>query len=97
VHNPGSRHDGYSASAFSSSADEVTCQQFVELITDYFEGALSPPTHSRVEEHLLMCDWCVTYADQIEATAGALHELKDHEAAEPSDALLTALHARYQA
>jgi predicted anti-sigma-YlaC factor YlaD len=78
----------------SAAADEVTCQQFVELVTDYFEGALGPPTLSRVEEHLVMCDWCVTYADQMDATVAALHELEDHEAAEPSDALLTALRAR---
>jgi predicted anti-sigma-YlaC factor YlaD len=83
------------SSDLSANADEVTCQQFVELVTDYFEGALGPPTLSRVEEHLLMCDWCETYADQVETAVAALHELKDHEAAEPSDALLTALRARH--
>jgi predicted anti-sigma-YlaC factor YlaD len=77
--------------------DEVTCQQFVELITDYFEGALGPPTLSRVEEHLVMCDWCVTYADQMESTVTALHELGNHEPAEPSETPLTALGARNQA
>jgi predicted anti-sigma-YlaC factor YlaD len=96
VHNPAPREDGQSASEFSVTADEVTCQQFVELITDYFEGTLGPPTLSRIEEHLVMCDWCETYADQMAATVAALHGLGDRAAAEPSDALLTALRARNQ-
>jgi hypothetical protein len=32
----------------------------------------------------------------MEATVAALHDLGDHEAAEPSDAVLTALRARSQ-
>jgi anti-sigma factor RsiW len=93
VHNPAPRENGHWASDFGVTPEEVTCQQFVELITDYFDGALGPPTLSQVEEHLVMCDWCVTYADQMEATVAALHDLGDHEAPEPSDALLTALRA----
>ena len=94
MHDPGPPNDGHPPSYLTAAADEITCQQFVELVTDYFEGALGTTTLSRVEEHLVMCDWCVTYADQMEATVGALHELKDHEPADPSDALLTALRAK---
>ena len=57
--------------------DEVTCQQFVELVTDYFEGALEPRTMSQVEEHLVMCDWCVTYVEQMQATIASLGELEN--------------------
>jgi predicted anti-sigma-YlaC factor YlaD len=94
VHNPTSSEDGHLAGEFSVTAHEVTCQQFVELITDYFEGALGPATLSRVEEHLVMCDWCVAYADQMEVTVRALAELDDDEEAEPSEALLAALRER---
>ena len=94
MHNQAPREDGRPASEFSVTADEVTCQQFVELITDYFESALGPATLSLVEEHLVMCDWCVAYADQIEATVATLAELNDDEAAVPSDALLAALRGR---
>jgi anti-sigma factor RsiW len=61
---------------FDVNADEVTCQQFVELITDYFEGALPDRTLSQVEEHLVMCDWCVTYLEQMEFTLDALAALR---------------------
>ena len=94
VHDPGPPYDGDPPTSLTASVDEITCQQFVELVTEYFEGALGAPTLSRVEEHLLMCDWCVTYVDQMEATVAALNELKDHEAGEPSEAVLTALRAR---
>jgi hypothetical protein len=41
-----------------------------------------------------MCDWCVTYLEQMEATIGALRELKDERSPEPPDSLLVALRAR---
>jgi predicted anti-sigma-YlaC factor YlaD len=96
VHDPGPPYDGHPSSSVTAAADEVTCQQFVELVTDYFEGALGPRTLNQVEEHLVMCDWCVTYADQMESMVVSLGELKGPEAAQPSDALLTALRARNQ-
>ena len=97
MHNPGPRHDGHQASAFSVTAEEVTCQQFVELVTEYFEGALSPRTLNHVEEHLVMCDWCVAYVGQIQATVESLRTLKDRSSRDPPDFLLAAVRARKEA
>jgi predicted anti-sigma-YlaC factor YlaD len=94
VHYPGPPHDGSSANEFPAGGDEITCRQFVELVTDYFEGALGPRTQSQIEEHLVMCDWCVTYADQIRATVGLLGELGDRASPEPPASVLVALRAR---
>ena len=55
--------------------DEITCRDLVELVTPYLEDALDEPTLDRVEEHLIMCDWCVDYLEQIRATIGALGTL----------------------
>ena len=55
--------------------DEVTCREFVELVTDYWEGALPEDRMELVEEHLVMCDWCVTYVEQVQATVDALATL----------------------
>ena len=52
--------------------DEVVCREFVELVTDYWEGALPEDQVALVEEHLVMCDWCKTYLEQMEATVKAL-------------------------
>jgi predicted anti-sigma-YlaC factor YlaD len=94
VENSDPPHNGHSGSAFDVPVDEVTCQQFVELVTDYFEGALEPRAQSQVEEHLVMCDWCVTYVEQMQATIGALRELKVERPPEPPESVLEALRAR---
>jgi predicted anti-sigma-YlaC factor YlaD len=91
VHNSAPRHDGHSAKQSDLTAGEVTCQQFVELVTGYFEGALAPRTLSQVEEHLVMCDWCVTYADQMQATIAMLRDLRHAGSPEPPDAVLAAV------
>jgi predicted anti-sigma-YlaC factor YlaD len=92
VHNPGPPHNRHSG--FDLPVDEVTCQQFVELVTEYFEGALEPRTLSQVEEHLVMCDWCVTYVEQLQATIGLLRELSEERSPEPPDSVLAAVLAR---
>ena len=93
MHNPGLRHDGHRASDLRVTADEVTCEQFVELVTDYFEGALPPRTLSHVEEHLVMCDWCITYVEQMQATVQSLQTLKVRSSRRPPDLVLAALRA----
>jgi anti-sigma factor RsiW len=75
------------------TADEIICRQLVELVTDYFEGALPPRILSRVEEHLVMCDGCVAYAEQMRATIDSLRRLKESSSREPPDSLLAALRA----
>jgi predicted anti-sigma-YlaC factor YlaD len=94
VHNSGPPYHGHSASEFDVTADEVTCRQFVELVTDYFEGALQPRTMSQVEEHLVLCDWCVTYVEQMQATIASLRELEEQRPTEPPDSVLAALRAK---
>ncbi|MFL5861289.1 MAG: anti-sigma factor family protein [Solirubrobacteraceae bacterium] len=86
--------DGLTADDFSVITDEVTCQQFVELITDYLEGTLPTRTLSHVEEHLVMCDWCVTYLEQMDATISSLAALHDTHSAEVPDVLLSVLRGK---
>ena len=88
------RRNGHLAGEFDLPVDEVTCQQFVELVTEYFEGVLEPRAVSQVEEHLVMCDWCVIYLEQMQATIAALEELREPHAPEPPDSVLSALRAR---
>ena len=94
MHKSDPPHDGHSASEFDLPVDEVTCQQFVELVTEYFERALEPRTMSRVEEHLVMCDWCVAYLEQMQATIASLRELVEERSPEPPDSVLAVFRAR---
>jgi predicted anti-sigma-YlaC factor YlaD len=84
-----------------SPEDEITCRDFVELVTDYFEGALPAETLALTEEHLVMCDWCSTYAEQMRATGELLAEAERHDHSHgsvpvplPPPALLDALRSR---
>jgi anti-sigma factor RsiW len=55
----------------------LTCQELVELVTDYLEGALPPADVVRFEDHLELCPFCVTYVEQLRETiriTGALRE-----------------------
>ena len=44
---------------------DLTCQQAVELVTDYLENALPRRRRRRLEKHLRGCANCATYLEQI--------------------------------
>jgi anti-sigma factor RsiW len=96
VHGSDPTHNGESA-GLGATADEVTCRELVELVTDYLEGALPPRTLSHVEEHLVICDPCAAYVEQMRTTIAWLGELREGPSAEPRGPLLAALRARSEA
>jgi len=51
---------------------ELTCKELTELITDYLEQRLSQAEQARFEQHLAVCQGCVTYLDQMRLTVKAL-------------------------
>ena len=54
---------------------ELTCQELVELVTDYLDGALPAGELERFEEHLLYCRPCAMHVEQMRETirvAGAV-------------------------
>jgi len=59
--------------------EEVVCRELVELVTDYLERALSPGRRALVEEHLLMCEPCRDYVEQMRRTARALRGIRIEE------------------
>ena len=46
----------------------ITCQEFVEMVTDYLENVLLPETRKQFEEHAELCPGCETYLQQIQQT-----------------------------
>jgi anti-sigma factor RsiW len=72
---------------------DLNCDELVELVTEYLDGALDEETERRVSDHLAGCDGCTTYVDQIRQTVTTLGssqpdvELSD----EARNALLAAL------
>lgn len=57
--------------------EELTCQELVEIVTEYLEGAMPAEDRLRFEEHLVGCPGCTAYVEQMRDTVrltGALRE-----------------------
>jgi len=52
----------------SVDVEQLSCQELVELVTDYLEGALSPEETARFEDHIGRCSACTIYLGQIRQT-----------------------------
>ncbi len=53
----------------------MDCNELVELVTAYLDGALDAETRASFDEHLLDCDGCGNYLEQFRvtiATVGAI-------------------------
>jgi anti-sigma factor RsiW len=75
----------------AESHDHLSCQEVVELVTDYLDGALSGEDAALFEQHLNFCDGCVWYVDQIRTTIEAVGEISDEDIPpEAKDRLMTA-------
>lgn len=58
-------------------SEDLTCKELVELVTEYLEGGLAPGERDRFEQHLVLCDGCAWYLEQMRTTirlAGSLTE-----------------------
>ena len=74
--------------------EALNCQELVELVTDYLEGALAPGDVRRFEEHLGACDGCQAYLEQLRATIRLTGSLTpDDLSAQAESALLDAFRA----
>ena len=73
--NPGDARAGEPVDPALDPELTVVCQQVVELVTDYLDGALPSHLRAAVERHLELCPPCVVYVEQMRATAAALREV----------------------
>ena len=59
----------------SQEVEQLSCQEFVELVTDYLEGALPEEARLRFEGHISRCDGCTVYLEQIRQTVAVTGRL----------------------
>ena len=57
-------------------AEDLTCAELVELVTDYLEDALPAEERERFEEHLTICEGCLNYVDQMRTTIALTGRLR---------------------
>lgn len=50
--------------------DDVRCSEVVTVLTDYFDGALPADERVALEQHLLFCEGCVSFVEQLRTTVG---------------------------
>ena len=60
-------------------SQEMSCQEFAELVTDYLEEVLDAATRSRFDEHLVDCPDCPVYLHQMKAIIGAVGILREED------------------
>jgi anti-sigma factor RsiW len=58
---------------------DLACQQVVEIISDYLEGALPRRQRRRLEAHLGGCDHCGEYVEQMRATIRLTGRLRSED------------------
>jgi anti-sigma factor RsiW len=59
--------------------DDLSCQELVELVTDYLENALPANERARFDAHLEGCDGCTTYVEQMRTTIRLVHATAELE------------------
>jgi len=59
------------------TSNDLTCQELVELITDYLEAALPDGERVRIEAHLAGCTGCRNYLAQMQQTIHTLGKLPE--------------------
>ena len=58
---------------------DIPCQEMVELITDYLEGAMGRSQRRRFEAHLAKCEHCSEYLRQMRVTIAASGRLREQD------------------
>jgi anti-sigma factor RsiW len=77
----------------ADSADHITCQELVELASDYLEGALSPDERDLFEQHVNFCEGCEWYLDELRRTVATGERLREDQL---SDEVLDPLMAAFR-
>ena len=71
-----------------NGVQRLSCQELVELVTDYFEGALSPEDVARFNAHVAPCDGCSMYLEQMRRTIELTGTLKPDQVGPRAEAAL---------
>jgi anti-sigma factor RsiW len=74
----------------------LVCQQAVELVTGYLEGALSRADRRRFDKHLAGCPHCTEYLGQIQATIEMTGQITPDDLSPQMRADLTELYQRWR-
>ncbi len=63
--------------------DEFTCQEMIEVVTDYLEAAMPSGDQERFERHISYCAGCRAYTEQMRETIEQTGRLPHEESLSP--------------
>ncbi len=79
----------------SERTSDPTCQQIVELVTDYLEGSMPAEWIDRFEQHVVVCGGCEAYLDQMRQSIVLTRSLAEDDVdAVALDELMAAFRSR---
>ena len=87
----------HARSRVRSRVPDLVCQQVVELVTDYLEGALSEADRQRFEGHLAGCPHCTEYLAQMRETIRLAGRVSAEDLTPDMRTDLTDLYRRWRA
>jgi anti-sigma factor RsiW len=63
----------------TETGKHLSCQEVVELVTDYLEGTLSADETTLFEQHLNFCDGCIWYLEQMRTTIATVGRVREED------------------
>ncbi len=70
--------------------DQLSCQELVELVTDYLEGIMPDELVQRFERHVESCKGCRIYLEQMRETIRVTGTLNPEQVTPEAEAALLA-------
>jgi anti-sigma factor RsiW len=81
----------------SASVEQLSCQELVELVTSYFEGALSADERTGFEHHIEGCTGCHEYVRQMRTTIELTGRLSTADVSPDAEATLLTVFRNWKA
>ena len=75
----------------------IPCNVFVEIVTEYLEGALPAHEVARIDAHLALCSGCVSVVEQFRVTILLARRIRAEDVARLDRTLLAELMAAFRA
>ena len=60
-----------------SLGETMSCNEFVELVTDYLEGRMAATERERFDAHMEVCPPCLRYLGQMRITLEAVGKIPE--------------------
>lgn len=59
--------------------EDLACREVVEVLTDYLESVLPTDRRVTLEQHLLFCEGCAEYLEQMRSTVALVGRLREED------------------